>query len=131
MNQRRVSDLLSSSTQVPQDTQMTLFQELWYREVTNVMRPSPSSNRHVFADVTIISVCLTRYLLQANMYLCCTARRSQREFPNTLAAIPLRSVESGKWTTDDYLVMLYKWHDKRYRFMILLTYLVLFVRGRT
>ena len=89
--------------------------DLGYRVVMNLMRPYLSSNRHVLADNYFTSVHLAKDLLQEDTYLCGTTRRT---FPNTLAAIPLRSGESAKWTTDDNLVMLYKWHDKRDVYMI-------------
>ena len=92
--------------------------DLGYRVVMNLMRPFLSSNRHVFADNYFTSVHLAKDLLQEDTYLCGTTRRTRREFPNTLAAIPLRSGESAKWTTDDNLVMLCKWHDKRDVYMI-------------
>ena len=92
--------------------------DLGYRVVMNLMHPYLSSNRHVFADNYFTSVHLAKALLEADTYLCGTTRRTRREFPNTLAAIPLRSGESAKWTTDDNLVMLCKWHDKRDVYMI-------------
>ena len=91
--------------------------DLGYRVTMDLMDSHLQRHHHLFADNFFTSVHLANDLLQAGTYLCGTTRATRREFPKTVAHAPLRPGESVKWT-DESGVMVCKWKDKRYVYLI-------------